>query len=251
MWAWNPFLIYTWALLHSLSSSPSIFVSGAFINSFSLPAMKLSPQIPLYSSLVLPSIAAAAPAPGSQNCPFNGPSFRPALDPLSTSAIQNAREKFPTILANALASGLLDNQTTSFSISVFAATGESGNQTLFTEHFLAPGHRDDGTVWSGRNESVKMGDESLYRIGSISKLVSLYALLVERGWQVLDKGIGEFVPELLESEDEDEEDLGELDRVRWEEVTVGDLAGHLAGLARDCERKSCSPEILLCVGGRI
>jgi len=98
---------------------------------------------------------------------------------------------------------------------------------------------------------VKMGDESLYRIGSISKLVSLYALLVERGWQVLDKGIGEFVPELLESEDEDEEDLGELDRVRWEEVTVGDLAGHLAGLARDCERKSCSPEILLCVGGRI
>ncbi|EXJ82747.1 hypothetical protein A1O3_06562 [Capronia epimyces CBS 606.96] len=71
--------------------------------------------------------------------------------------------------------------------------------------------------------------DTVFRIGSISKLFTTYTLLVSRGLAIFSRPIQDFVPELKT----DSADLHPESRVNWSEVTVGALASHLAGISRD------------------
>ena len=79
-------------------------------------------------------------------------------------------------LAQAIATGdsgygAIDNESTSFSIAVFSATD---NSTIFDFHFEAP--QLNGSYTAG-----KLTDNTIYRTGSIGKLLTIYAWLVDIG----------------------------------------------------------------------
>ena len=153
------------------------------------------------------------------DCPLLGPVYPTASNLGKTKAFQSAVQNFPAVLDQALASGLLDNGTTSFSIGVYSANEEN---LLYSKHFEAPGL--NGSLPSGQ-----LNDDTIYRLGSVTKLVTVYSILAQNGDVDFANPITDYIPELKNATFKDE-----IDTVRWSEVTVGALASHLAGITRDC-----------------
>ncbi|TLD05218.1 uncharacterized protein PgNI_09994 [Pyricularia grisea] len=79
--------------------------------------------------------------------------------------------------------------------------------------------------------------DSVFRIASVSKVFSVWSFLLEVGDAHFNDPITRYVPELAtianESTTTNEVVYDDIDHVRWEEVTLGQLAGQLAGIPRD------------------
>ena len=76
----------------------------------------------------------------------------------------------------------------------------------------------------------KVDADSIYRIGSISKLLTIYLFLLSEGDVRWSDPVTKHLPQLLQYKTESWNDV----TPDWESITVGDLAGQMAGLARDC-----------------
>jgi hypothetical protein len=155
--------------------------------------------------------------------PFNPP--LPISAPLAgTAAISRAVQALTTSVEIVLADGtVLDNTTTSFS-SDFYSLDE--NRPLFNYHFSAPG-------LSNASEGVtEVDSETVYRVGSVSKVFTVYAFLANVGDVSWNQPITKYVPELARVASSTADD-SDLDVVRWEDVTIGSLASQLSGIARD------------------
>ncbi|OCK85598.1 beta-lactamase/transpeptidase-like protein [Lepidopterella palustris CBS 459.81] len=161
---------------------------------------------------------ALAATQSNQNCPLLGPVFPAPSRPNSSIAVQSVQKIFPGLLAEALSAGILDNTTTSFSINIFSA---SNNQSLFTYHFAAPGL--NGSLPSG-----SLNDNTIYRIGSLSKLFTVYTLLAENGNVDFNQPVTKYIPELAAASTK-----YQINNVQWSDVTIAALASHQAGIARD------------------
>ena len=76
-----------------------------------------------------------------------------------------------------------------------------------------------------------LNDDTIYRIGSVSKLYTVYAILANAGMGVLDHPVTRYLPELAGNSGSDP-----LQRISWEDVTVGALASQLGGTRgfREC-----------------
>lgn len=59
-------------------------------------------------------------------------------------------------------------------------------------------------------------------------MFTVWSLLLGDGGLILDEPVTEYLPELNRAAGDD------IERVAWDEVTVGQLASHMSGLARDC-----------------
>jgi CubicO group peptidase (beta-lactamase class C family) len=75
-------------------------------------------------------------------------------------------------------------------------------------------------------------DDTVYRVGSISKLLFLYTFLVEAGHDYWHRPITDFVPELVEAAESCSAKEDPLTCPDWDEITLGALASHLAGVGR-------------------
>lgn len=83
-----------------------------------------------------------------------------------------------------------------------------------------------------------MDANSIYRIGSVSKLLTVYAFLIHEGFARDGDSVTKFIPELAETAKGNlMSDNGRL--VNWTDVTVGDLASQLGGITRDCKLTRC------------
>jgi CubicO group peptidase (beta-lactamase class C family) len=76
--------------------------------------------------------------------------------------------------------------------------------------------------------------DSIYRIGSISKLFTTYGLLLKYGSNNWERPLTDFIPELRGVPS----NASAVDHVRWHEVTIDAWASHLSGIARDCNPSS-------------
>ncbi|XXG96228.1 hypothetical protein Hte_002509 [Hypoxylon texense] len=76
-----------------------------------------------------------------------------------------------------------------------------------------------------------IGSETIYRLGSISKIFAVLSLLQQKQvkW---DDPITDYVPELLQLEGETGE-ISDITTVRWSDVTLGSLASHMSGIGAD------------------
>ena len=84
-----------------------------------------------------------------------------------------------------------------------------------------------------------MTEDSIYRVGSLSKLITIYLFLIEAGPRYWNYPITEFVPELAAAAEECSAEEDPVDCIDWEDITLGALASNLAGVPRDCKcRKS-------------
>lgn len=174
----------------------------------------------LLLSTLLP-LAAAAP-----NCAYNGPAYpKPtslSSNPIIAEAAANLTATFADLLANETSIVVSNN---SWSLEAFSVHDE---EPLWTNYHTALNL--DEVNSTGTRE---VGGDSVYRLGSLTKIFTVLTWFVEAGDEYWHAPITRFVPELQE--------LGEgassdpVRHVDWEGVTIGALAGQMAGIPRDCE----------------
>jgi hypothetical protein len=70
----------------------------------------------------------------------------------------------------------------------------------------------------------------------------MYAFLLEAGYQYFSQPITNFVPELAALAASQSGNA--ITSVAWGDVTIGDLASHLAGIASDCEYIQSNPRTI-------
>jgi hypothetical protein len=113
--------------------------------------------------------------------------------------------------------------SSSFSIQWFTA---EINQSLLQYHYTGP------SVAQSSDRSHDITEDSIYRVGSISKLYTMYLFLTEAGDQYFARPITDFVPELAQAA-LNETTSGTTNATQWEDITIGALASQMAGIARN------------------
>jgi hypothetical protein len=159
-----------------------------------------------------------------------GPVFPPPdmLQPSESffSATSQLSSQLETILASG--SSPFGNFTPNASSVSISIVGTSREGPLFNFHSTS------SSLNSSAGSTTIVTGDSIFRIGSISKLFTVYALLLNDGLAHWDSPITDFVPELRE--DVNSHGNGsDVDHVKWEEVTLGSLASFMSGIGRDCE----------------
>ncbi|KAF2799534.1 beta-lactamase family protein-like protein [Melanomma pulvis-pyrius CBS 109.77] len=172
-------------------------------------------------ALVQLPFGAAAP-----NCPLIGPEFPPpqrlAEHPIWKGALDNITAEFDYIDA----STIMNVDDFSYSIQVFSTN--PGEPILWERHHTA---RDLPVDTAGVK---KVDGDTVYRLGSVSKLFAVLAFLVQAGDVNWNQPITMFIPELARYSGQCT--LYEIDSVRetaWDDVTIGALASQVSGLGRD------------------
>lgn len=165
-------------------------------------------------------------------CPLLGPAF-PAFsldtnDKTVAGALQELTKRFDTLVStNTGVHGDVSANTT-FSIALFSSdTGNAEDEPFFWQyHYTAP------TLNQSLVGSHAAGKDSIYRIGGLTEVFTVWSLLFTRnGDQIFDDPVTKYLPELGNSTKE--QDV--IKHVKWDDVTVGQLASHMSGIARDCE----------------
>jgi hypothetical protein len=124
--------------------------------------------------------------------------------------------------------------TSSVSISMTSTAQEAA---IFSFNFTG----SNLNASAGSTERVAV--DSVFRIGSVSKLFTVYAFLLHGGLELWQRPVTEYVPELRRLSQHSGNST-DLDGVRWEEVTLGSLASHMSGCGRDCEHCSDRPTVI-------
>lgn len=158
----------------------------------------------------------------SLDCPILGPDF-PAPQNISTSPlILAAQTSFFKLLSNYTSS--IGNDS-AFSISLFSVDEDE----LIFQYHHSP------TLPPATGVSTVDAD-SIYRIGSCTKVFSVWTFLIEVGDSYFSEPVTRYVPELAAMATQSNNNsvgYDEVDKVRWDDVTLGALASQMAGIARD------------------
>jgi CubicO group peptidase (beta-lactamase class C family) len=156
-------------------------------------------------------VAAQIPIP-TDDCPILGPAFPSDFDLTSSTAIKEAISTFPGLVDALFDSGVMNRSDVSFAIDVFSSETNSSIYSYFHS-----GENLQPALTAG-----VLDDETVFRIGSVSKLYTAYALLAVAGMDIFEHPVTKYLPEL-------DCDNSPPDRVNWGEVTVGSLASQMAG----------------------
>ena len=159
-------------------------------------------------------------------CPPLGPVYAPPLAPSTDASIHAAAANMsasikPLLSSNDRATGF-NTPITSFSVNMLSIH-EVSSAPIFEFHHTASILNSSGTQ--------KADGDSIYRIGSVSKTITALELLILCEKVRFENPITKWVPELAAIRQTAE---NEVEQVLWEDVTVGSLAGFLAGIVRDC-----------------
>lgn len=170
------------------------------------------------------ALSATTLASTPSQCALAGPGF-PSPSRLSNStSLSRAITAFEASLHDAKL-GLQANDT-AWAVALFSS---KENKTLYEHYYTPP--IDIGVP--------KVDRDSIFRIGSVSKVFSVWSFLLEVGDEHFNDPITKYIPELTNLTGANklgvDELYNDLDSVRWDEVTLGQLASHAAGIPRDRE----------------
>ncbi|KAI1748962.1 beta-lactamase/transpeptidase-like protein [Xylaria castorea] len=168
------------------------------------------------------ALAAKVFATNPSACALAGPGF-PSPSGLSNSSMLNEGiAEFEKSLSS-VQLGLQANDT-AWAVALFSS---KENKTLYEHYYTPP--IDVGVS--------KVDSNSIFRIGSVSKVFSVWSFLIEVGDKYFNDPITKYIPELANltynGGSDQQEVYNDIDHVRWEEVTLGQLASHAAGILRD------------------
>lgn len=184
--------------------------------------LKISAAFLFYSavgtSIMLPQalLMPAFPPPARLNINAN---FQSAIVELSSSlqmALSQGTSAFGNFTPNA----------TSVSVSL-KSTGQE--DSVFDFQFTGAG------LNATAGSTSEVSSDSVFRIGSISKLITVYALLLNNGLDHWEQPITKYVPE-LRNYAQNTGNGSQIDHVNWEDVTIGDLASHMSGIGVNCKQ---------------
>lgn len=200
------------------------FTTTLFFSFFTQPIQQfliMSPTLKIFGLLVfITKILAVSPS----ECALAGPGF-PSPSRLSNSSLlSEAIASFGKSLDDVQLD--LQANDTAWAVALFSS---KQNETLYEHYYTPP--IDVGVSKVDRN--------SIFRIGSVSKVFSVWSFLISVGDEHFNDPITKYIPELANLPCTDglgqQELYNDIDHVRWEEVTLGQLASHAAGIARDRE----------------
>lgn len=115
----------------------------------------------------------------------------------------------------------------SYSVQIFSTNPGGG---IVAERYLTAANLSSNT------EGVKqVNGDTVYRIGSVSKIFTVLAFLAEVGDRDWNTPITEFIPELARySSQALTQPLDDVRRTDWDDITIGALASQVSGIGRDC-----------------
>lgn len=168
----------------------------------------------ILGSMLASSVGAAEHIILSNNVPLIGPSFIANVDISNSQTIQDAKEAFPAAIEQLFESGALNSTDLVFAVDVFSA---HTNSSIYNYYHVGEGL--NVTLTAG-----ELNDDTIGRLGSVSKLFTTYGLIARAGIEVFSHPVTRYLPELLGNPSTDNQD-----HIRWEDITVGALAAHQAG----------------------
>ncbi|KAI0889512.1 beta-lactamase/transpeptidase-like protein [Annulohypoxylon maeteangense] len=153
----------------------------------------------------------------SPTCPLDGPVFPKPLRLSGNDAVKTAvatlKNRFVNITAGA--------QNYSMSIQVFSANDPA---PLFSLSHTAP------SLANQNSTGVKLVDENtVFRLGSLTKIYTIYAFLINAGDSHWNEPITRYIPELQALANRSDP----VNYVSWDEITLGGLATQLTGIPRE------------------
>ncbi|KAF5617702.1 beta-lactamase-like 1 [Fusarium tjaetaba] len=152
-------------------------------------------------------------------CPLLGAIFPPVQHPLQSSAFSDAIAQLNTTFNELDRNGTLEGFNTTFYVQAFSAS-----DTLFQHGYVPPSMKNSLT-------SGTLNKDTVFRVGSVSKLLTVYTLLAEVGMKHMNDPVTKWVPELALAARKTKDDLTR--KVQWNDVTIGQLSGHMAGISRN------------------
>jgi hypothetical protein len=169
------------------------------------------------------------------NCPLGGPEFPPpqrlSQHPKWKQALADVNSVFDYIDVGG--TGGVDSL--SYSVQVFSTN--PGGGILGERHHTASNLAED-------TPGVKHVDgDTVYRLGSVSKVFAVLAWLAELGDVHWNQPIIDFIPELASlSAQAASKPFDSVRQTAWEDVTIGSLASQVSGLGRDCMKFHASSD---------
>lgn len=155
-----------------------------------------------------------------------GPMYPMPANITESPIIKDTQRTFMNLLDEVFVNGTapwgsFDVVNTSVSIGVFSSqTGE-----FLSEYH----HAGSSPLIQAGLTSGSLDADTLYRIGSIGKFLTVYTFLVKLGNAYWSEPVVKFVPELLDARDD-----GPVRSMNWSQITLGSLARQASGLPRDC-----------------
>ncbi|KAL7810809.1 beta-lactamase/transpeptidase-like protein [Trichoderma gracile] len=162
---------------------------------------------------------------------LQGPAFDPPTHLPNDKIIQKAISSITSSLNRAIRTGTspfgsFNSSTTSFSLSAASQLDSSP---------IIDFHHTSGSLNASAGSTSRVTGDTVYRIGSISKLFTVYALLLNNGTMHWNRPVTDFVPELRNAvHGSPYQHTSVIGPVQWDQVTVGALASQLSGIGRDC-----------------
>ncbi|KAJ6108421.1 hypothetical protein N7523_009744 [Penicillium sp. IBT 18751x] len=158
-------------------------------------------------------------------CPILGPLWPAATGLSSDPVVSEALQNVTTAIQQAIDAGNFSSN--SISLQIFDANDPDALLSLF---YTAA----DINTTLGVSE---VDENTVFRIGSTSKLLTMFTLLIESGFGAMQDPVADYIPELRDAivdllRNSTNWNNG-IDFTKWNEVTVGELATHLAGIGRD------------------
>ncbi|KAK5661150.1 hypothetical protein OQA88_11041 [Cercophora sp. LCS_1] len=163
----------------------------------------------LHSSLVLVAASLSGRA-GAQNCPFLGPAYPYPTD-AAAPAFVSAGNAFDAALKSAVAEARIPGNSTFYAIQVYTPSSKK----LIYETYYSP-------------TTQKIGPDTVFRVHSISKLITVYTIISKLGDKYWDEPVAKYIPELARLQSGNP-----AYDVIWDDVTIGSLASLMSGVGRD------------------
>ncbi|KAF2187150.1 beta-lactamase/transpeptidase-like protein [Zopfia rhizophila CBS 207.26] len=159
-------------------------------------------------------------------CPIYGPVYPPPKNVKSSNLIKDALQNLTESLNAGFATGNSSHgpvvSSGANAIQIFSLDDED-DKPLFEYYH-------DGTTLSNSTGVRKVDGDSIFLIGSVSKLVTVYMFLAELGDGYWDDPVSKHIPELKNRTKSHE---NPIDFTAWDQVTLGALAGQVGGVTRD------------------
>ena len=164
----------------------------------------------------------------SSPCVLLGPTFPPPRLLSTNFGFLSTCSQLSSTLKSSLEQGKgpfgnFTSNASSVSISIASTAQDS---TIFDFNFTG------SSLDTSAGGTDRVSANSIFRIGSISKLLTVYAFLLNGGLELWERPVTEYVPELRQLS-QNYGDCSDLNSVRWQEVTLGSLASQMSGIGRD------------------
>lgn len=161
------------------------------------------------------------------NCGLLGPVYPIPANLTNADAIRGAQSDFQRLIDEALKNGTtpwgpFDAVNTTISIGVFSTQSDD----LVAQYQ----YTGSSPALKTRLSGGKLDTDTLYRLGSVTKMLTVYTVLAKLGTRYWSEPVINFIPELASQSKRDS-----INNFNWSAVTLGSLAGQMSGIPRDCE----------------